>query len=67
MDKSRWEQVEGNYFTGGGDPLWRCSVCRDKGSWHVYGVECPENHSHKCPVCGTTLLYPWEENEQWNV
>jgi len=66
MKNPRWVQVKGNYVTPGGDALWACPVCRRKSSWHVYGVEHPYNHSHKCPVCGTRLLYPWENEDEVN-
>ena len=61
METLRWEQVKGDYFTHGGDALWCCPVCKREESWHIYGVEHLENHSHKCPACGATLLYPWEQ------
>lgn len=58
-----WIEVQGDFFTPGGDPLWECPVC-GKGV-HVYGVEefgIPDTHKDKCPECGEPLQYPWESN-----
>ncbi len=57
--KQDWEQIEEDILTPGGDPAWRCPVC--KGSFHVYGIETPESKSNKCSNCNTDLKYPWEK------
>ena len=57
-----WIEPEGDYLTPGGDPLWMCPECgkKSKESWHVYGIEMPENKMDACPHCGIPLKYPWE-------
>ena len=55
-----WVKVHG-YMTAGGDPVWRCPVC--KQGEHVYGIEHPERHD-KCEACGSINIYPWEKGEE---
>lgn len=59
-----WKEVKG-VFTPGGDPAWICPVCGDESreSYHVYGIECPENKLNRCPHCGEMLKYPWEKDK----
>ena len=62
-----WKDVK-DVVTPGGDPAWICPVCGDKSreSYHVYGIECPENKLNRCPHCGEMLKYPWEK-EKTNI
>ena len=59
-----WKDVK-DVITPGGDPAWICPVCGDESqeSYHVYGVECPENKLNRCPHCGEMLKYPWEKDK----
>ena len=50
-----WEQVHG-LFTPGGDPLYRCPICKSEESEHLHGIECYRNR-HYCPTCGAKLEY----------
>lgn len=61
---SKWRELEGAYIVPGGDKVWICSVCKGQNSIHVYGTEHPKNHMHRCPTCGISLCYPWENDEQ---
>lgn len=54
----RWKEVEGNYVTPGGTPLYVCAQCG--GGQHLYGVEYPQQ-ALICPKCGSINLYPWEK------
>lgn len=54
----RWKEVEGNYITPGGTPLYVCEQCG--GGQHLHGVEYPEQ-ALVCPKCGSINLYPWEK------
>lgn len=56
----KWVKV-GGYFTPGGDPVWKCSIC-GKGV-HVYGIEASSYNrdytdDHQwvaCPNCGAIM------------
>ena len=50
-----WEKVLG-IFTPGGDPLYRCPVCKSRESEHLHGVECWHDRCY-CPTCGARLEY----------
>ena len=54
----RWKEVEGNYITPGGTPLYVCERCG--GGEHLYGVEYPKRVL-VCPKCGSINLYSWEK------
>ena len=59
--KGKWVKVVSEYFTPGGDPVWKCSEC-GKGM-HVYGVEYntynrgyTDGHQWiACPNCGADM------------
>lgn len=59
MDIKVWKEIVGA-ITPGGDSAYMCPVCFH--GEHIYGVENPEP-KHECPVCGTKLIYPGEEEE----
>lgn len=50
-----WEKLKG-LFTPGGDPLYRCPICKSEESEHFHGVERYSNR-HYCPTCGARLEY----------
>ena len=54
----RWKEVEGDYITPGGTPVYECAQCG--GGQHLHGVEYPEQ-ALVCPKCGSINLYPWEK------
>ena len=59
MKIGRWKQLEGNYMTPGGTPVFVCAKCG--GSEHLHGVEFPRRKVF-CNRCGTANVYPWEKD-----
>ena len=58
--EGKWVKANG-YMTGGGDPVYICSVCGK--SEHVYGIE----HQDKkliCEFCSSRNFYPWEKKDE---
>lgn len=51
----KWETCHQSDFTPGGDPCWRCPLC--KGDEHVMGVETAGNKHSRCKKCGAKLVY----------
>lgn len=51
--RGEWEVVHG-VMTPGGDPLLRCPICKQKESYHMGGIEMPQNWNF-CPNCGADM------------
>jgi hypothetical protein len=50
-----WEEIDmRGLMTPGGTPIVRCSVCKDKRTEHLSGVEFPEWRKF-CSMCGAKM------------
>ena len=50
-----WEEIDmRGFMTPGGTPIVRCSVCKDKRTEHLSGVEFPEWRKF-CSLCGAKM------------
>ena len=55
VNHGHWEKVDTRgYLSPGGTPTVRCSICKDRRTEHLCGVEYPEWRNF-CPVCGAKM------------